>query len=328
MARSLTVYHLSFTTETVTPLETDEHCGAALRGNVYESVWRRFCTNKASPSCAACELHTACPVSALVAPLREENTWGRDVPRPYLMMPPLEGARRYETGERFRFGMTLFGSIIRLLPYIMIAVPGIEAAGVGKRIQELEGRRGRFEVCTVESHHLFTGERQLLYERGTVVAVQPALAITAEDVRARAEQFHPERLTVHFLTPTRIVDKEHLVRRPTFRPLVQRLLERLIALEEAYGEGVESSYARMSSEERRRLLARAEEVICCEDATYWDDLKSYSRRLGRKTPLGGFVGRVTFTGELTPFRELLAWGELIHVGKSCVKGNGWYQIEG
>ena len=34
----------------------------------------------------------------------------------------------------------------------------------------------------------------------------------------------------------------------------------------------------------------------------------------------------TFVGDLAPFRELLAWGELIHVGKSAVKGNGYYKI--
>jgi len=34
-----------------------------------------------------------------------------------------------------------------------------------------------------------------------------------------------------------------------------------------------------------------------------------------------------FAGDLTPFREILLWGELIHVGKSCVKGNGWYKVD-
>ncbi len=81
----LITHHLLFTTEVVSPLELDDHSGAALRGNLFESLWRRFCTNKAAPSCAACPLHSVCPVSALVAPLREENPPGqRDIPRPYI----------------------------------------------------------------------------------------------------------------------------------------------------------------------------------------------------------------------------------------------------
>jgi CRISPR-associated endoribonuclease Cas6 len=42
----------------------------------------------------------------------------------------------------------------------------------------------------------------------------------------------------------------------------------------------------------------------------------------------GFVGQATFFGDLTPFRELLVWGELVRVGKGAVKGYGWYKIAG
>jgi hypothetical protein len=42
--------------------------------------------------------------------------------------------------------------------------------------------------------------------------------------------------------------------------------------------------------------------------------------------MSGITGQITFTGDLSPFRDLLAWGELIHVGRSAVKGNGWYKI--
>ncbi len=75
------------------------------------------------------------------------------------------------------------------------------------------------------------------------------------------------------------------------------------------------------------LLLKAENIQVEKDQTEWDDLKSYSNRQKRLTPLGGFVGKITFTGDLELFREILAWGELLHVGKSVVKGNGWYRIE-
>ena len=44
--------------------------------------------------------------------------------------------------------------------------------------------------------------------------------------------------------------------------------------------------------------------------------------------MGGFVGTARLAGTLSPqVRELLVWGELLHVGKDVVKGNGWYQLE-
>src|SRR5947209_18846573 len=124
---TLTTHHFLFTAQVTSMLEVDDQSGAALRGNLFEAVWGRFCTNKVSPSCAACSLHAMCPVSALVAPLREENERGRDIPRPYIILPPLGQARRYQPGDTLIFGLTLFGSIVQLLPYIMLSLKTLEA---------------------------------------------------------------------------------------------------------------------------------------------------------------------------------------------------------
>ncbi len=160
----LVTHHFLFTTEVVTPIELDEHSGAALRGSLFEAVWKRFCTNKASPTCALCPLHTVCPVSALVAPLREEHPRGRDIPRPYIVLPPLGQARRYEPGQPLIFGLTLFGSIVQLLPYIVLSIDLLELMGLGRKLKEHGRGRGKFRVKQVESYHPFNGERQVIYE--------------------------------------------------------------------------------------------------------------------------------------------------------------------
>jgi CRISPR-associated endoribonuclease Cas6 len=319
----LVTHHLLFTTEVITPLELDEHSGSALRGNLFEAVWRRYCTNRAAPTCAKCPLHTLCPVSALVAPLREENPRGRDIPRPYIIIPPLEGARFYAPGERLTFGLTLFGGIIQLLPYIMLSLNALEAAGLGKRMQEQDGRRGRFKVKQVESYHPLSGERQVIYRAEKAQVGISTLAVTTADVKAKATALAKEKITLNFLTPTRIKDQEHPIRHAEFRPLIHRLLERFSTLRVEYGNGREQSF-----DERKYYVDLAQQVQCIEDTTYWEKLSSYSRRTRQHTAIGGIMGRATFAGDLVPFRELLVWGELIHVGKNAVKGNGWYRIEG
>ena len=50
-------------------------------------VWERFCTSKDQPTCADCPLAQVCPVSSLVAPLRNEPQRGRDWPRPFAIRP-------------------------------------------------------------------------------------------------------------------------------------------------------------------------------------------------------------------------------------------------
>jgi len=321
----LVTHHLLFIAQVVTPLMLDEHSGSALRGNLFQAVWERFCTNKASANCADCPLHTTCAVSALVAPLREEHIRGRDIPRPYIILPPLGEIRRYEPGETLQFGITLFGSIIQFLPYLMLSINMLEAAGLGACLADNLGRRGRFRIITVENYNPISGERHNLYAKGEQLFHMPTVAVTDDDIRKRAESLPDDHVTLTFLTPTRIIEREHLLQRASFAPIIHRLLERLMALEEAYGDGEGAS---MTREELRSLVEQAEQIECIEDHTQWADVKSYSSRQKRFTPIGGLIGKATFAGNLASLREYLLWGQLIHIGKSCVKGDGWYRIDG
>jgi hypothetical protein len=125
-------------------------------------------------------------------------------------------------------------------------------------------------------------------------------------------------LAIRFLTPTRLVDGGRLVRRPDFRILMQRLLERLSALARQFCDTPLAL-------DFGGLIHQAEAVQLVADDTRWVELESYSTRLGRATPLGGFIGQATFAGDLAPFLPWLLWGQFTHVGKDAVKGNGLYQ---
>ena len=255
----LTTHHFLFTTEVITPLGFDDHCGAALRGSFFNAVWERFCNNKSSPTCAVCSLHTMCPVSSLVAPLREENQRGRDIPRPYVMLPPT-GIQRYEPGSQLTFGITLFGNIVQLFPYIILASRALEATGLGRKLDENRGQRGKFKIKHIESYNPINDERQIVYQDGKPQVGVPVVTVTATDVLERAQSLPTGEITLNFLTPTRILSKEKLVHHAAFLPLVQRLLERLTALEQAYGlveePGLTSRW--------RELVELAGQIECSE----------------------------------------------------------------
>ncbi|MBV9258217.1 MAG: CRISPR system precrRNA processing endoribonuclease RAMP protein Cas6 [Ktedonobacteraceae bacterium] len=318
---SLTTTHLEFTVQATTPLELDEYSGAALRGNFFNAIWARFCTNRSASTCAACMLHDTCPVSALVAPLREESPQGQDIPRPYVIVPPRE-ARYYQEGDYFTFGMTLIGTIVQLLPYILLSMKPLEMEGVGRRLDENHGQRGRFRVERVECYHPFTAQRQTIYAAGDLRIEVPVITVQPQDCAARASHLSKEQITLELITPLRLIDREHTVRQASFRPLMQRLLERSLALVRYYSD----QEVTMTREEKSEWLNRADAIRCSNDQTRWVELKSYSNRQRRSTPIGGLIGSATFEGDLTPFLDLLVMGELIHVGKNVVKGDGWYKI--
>jgi hypothetical protein len=55
------------------------------------------------------------------------------------------------------------------------------------------------------------------------------------------------------------------------------------------------------------------------------------RRKSRTQPVqhdqSGFIGKITFEGDIREFLPLIVLGEYVHVGEDAVFGNGWYMIE-
>lgn len=316
---TLTTHHLEFTAHAVTPLELDAQAGAQLRGAFVESLWDRFCANKAAPTCADCPLMRVCPVAALVAPMREEGeTGGEQRPRPYVLQPPA-GPRRYETGDELRFRLGLFGPAAMLFPYVVMAAQGIEQGGLGRRLPTNGGRRGTLRLAEIAAIDPLSATRQVLYRPDQPQVQSPGLPVPASAVIVAAAALPADTVTLQLLTPLRLIERGQLVHTFALRPFVQRLKERLDQLSLAYGEG--PPLPRLDLDQ---LLAP---VTIARDASRWVDLVNYSSRQRRGLPLGGLVGTITLAGTLDPqLRELLVWGSLIHVGKNAVKGDGYYRI--
>ncbi len=318
---SLLTHHLQFTLDAVTPLELGDNAGAAVRGALVNALLDRFCANKSASTCAGCPLFNVCPVAALVAPMRESGeTGGEQRPRPYVTRPPQP--RRYAPGETLTFGLGLFGHAAALFPYVVMAAQGIEYQGLGRRLQERNGRRGGVRLLAIHAVNPLTGARQALFRAGQPQVQVPGIPIGPAEVAAFAATLPENRLTLRFLTPIRLIDNGRLVKRPDLRPLIQRLGIRLTDLATAYGD------APLPAADARALLPVAASASLEYDNTRWIDINSYSRRSSERTPIGGMVGEAVFTGNLGPLREILVWGSLVHVGKNAVKGDGWYVVEG
>jgi hypothetical protein len=348
----------------MTPLELHEHCGSAIRGAFFQALLKRFCANRDAPTCAACSFIEACPVASLVAPLRNEQVqgygYGQDAPRPYVILPPAcqreqgeiresaleapihnrEGRRgvTFHAEEPFTFGLHLIGASAKLFPYVLGALKEMEVMGIGRPLAELKGARGRYRIQEVYAYHPLSGERQLLWQQGSTLPQKPLLCITDEDISRRAQQICSNHLTLQFVSPTRLVKNKQLLRRPDFLTFTQRLAERFEQLLCLYEQQNYTSTPLQIAESGERNIGgrewyvhisqQAQEIQLIRDETRWVDVTSYSARQRQSIGIGGFIGQATFQGNITSLRKLLAWGEVIGVGKSVTKGDGRYQIEG
>ncbi len=327
----LTIHCLEIVAEATTPLSLDKYCGSALRGAFFRAICQRFCTNRESPTCRDCPLVMACPVASLVAPLRDEAIHGKDIPRPYVISAPSHFKNRYEKGESFTFSFTLIGTITKLLPYVIRSFQEMEKKGLGRPLPELQGRRGQFKIQTIRAYHPFKGVQQILWEKEMNCPIKPQLYVTSDDIVEHAETLPREQITIHFLTPTRLIFDNHLVKHPSFRVLYLRLAERFNALQQAYSDDATETVPEEALNNYRgwyqKIDTWAKEVRLVKDETHWEDIQSYSARQRKTTPIGGFIGKASYEGDLSHLRELMVWGEVLHVGKNIVKGNGMYRIE-
>ncbi len=328
-----TTHHLRFRAEVQTHIQLNQHKGSAIRGALFHALRRQFCFHKEAKVCRQdCPLYATCPICFLVSTVNPQSGRGADVPRPYTIEPPLGEQTRYQPGETLEFGLTMFAQSLNLFPYVIMAHQIIEQGGLGRRVKENGWRRGTFVLREIATVNPLTGERQVLLQAGQQMVTVPDLPVTDEQVQAVASTLPTDRLTLNFKTPLRLIDENRLVHHIAFRPLVQRLHQRLRDLTREFTDTPWDF-------DFREVMEQAEAVEIVEDHTHWVELDSYSTRQRRSKPLGGLVGRVTFAGtqrsefrilkvagELAPFLPWLVWGQFVHVGKDAVKGNGWYEI--
>ncbi|HEX5414283.1 MAG TPA: CRISPR system precrRNA processing endoribonuclease RAMP protein Cas6 [Chloroflexota bacterium] len=332
MSVDLSIHHLRCTVEAVSPILLPAESGSAIRGALVNALRQHYCPDatlrlsKGGPEADA--MHRAmCPVCSLIADEDAEATRGRNIPRPYTIEPPTPRSGRVEPGQQISFGVSLIGTAINLFPYLVLAVPEMGRLGMGQ-YDSRQGGRGRFTLRSVEAINPLTGARQPLLAGGTHLQL-PAIPVTSTEVNEAAAKLSKianeagSTVGIDFLSPTRIVSGAQLVRQPVFEPMFQRLLERIDGLAQYYGTPTDEPTR------RDQLLADARQVEIVEARTTWVEVMSGSKRLGRSTPVSGYEGRVVFRGgawdALLPW---LLWGQSIHVGKSAVKGNGWYSIDG
>lgn len=331
---NLTIHHLWISVEATTPIILPTESGPAIRGALVTALRRHYCPDSTlRPAGSRVEAdagHRAiCPVCWLIAMEDDSADRGRNVQRPYTIEPPPGSPLRIEPGEPLSFGVSLIGQAVNLFPYLVLAVPEMGRIGVG-RFDRYQGGRGHFVLRSVAAINPLSGVRQPLLQDGTRLQL-PASPVETGQVMSAAQELAEQArangncLRLRFRTPTRIVDGSRLVRRADFGPLFQRLLERIEGMRRYCTDSPTLGNAAAESD----LLALADQVETVADRTRWVEVASGSQRLGRATPVSGYRGEAVYRSQHWPtLLPWLLWGQSLHVGKSAVKGDGWFTIDG
>ena len=312
---ALKLLPLRFTLRARTPLQLPRYKGSTVRGGFGTAFKQTVCVVE-HRDCGRCLLRTTCaypyvfdtPVPGDATRLRKYTA----APHPFVLLPPLEKKERYEPGECLHVGWTLIGKGAQYLPYFIYAFERLGAQ------QGLGRGRGRFTLEQVswlpprrEPETIYVGQTQVLQDTFRLLDVR--------DLATSPDAHETSRLTLHFLTPTRLVYQGSLTDTPAFHVIVRTLLRRLSNL--AYfhcGTELQLNF--------RQLIDMAKDVMIVSRRLQWYDWERYSARQQVRMKMGGFVGRVTYAGNLAPFLPLLRLGAMVHIGKGATFGLGKYDV--
>jgi hypothetical protein len=311
--KSLTfsLYRLSFEpTDEVVLARSNK--GITLRG-AFGTAFRRLVCHDLGADCDKCVLHPSCPYGFIFAPTvpaeAERLRLNRDIPRPFVIKPPLNDREVYEPGDLLCFDLVVVGKAQDFLPYFIVTFEELGRQGIGVR-------RGRFQMLRLESLN-GDGSWHEIFHRKDRMVTPPASSLGPKDL-FRPGDDRVTGLTMRFLTPVLLKQADRWAK-PGFGTLVRRLRDRVNALSSFYcGKPLEMDFKELGEE--------ADKISIIRESLRWTEEKRFSKHRDLQHVLKGFIGEVEFRGDITPFMPLLRLGEVLHVGKATAFGQGWFKI--
>jgi CRISPR-associated endoribonuclease Cas6 len=292
-----------------------EYSGSTIRG-AFGSAFKRIACLKGQGCSDRCLMAETCPYGYVFETSPPEGSVKlrnyQDVSKPFLFEPPEDGKAIYDRGEEIVFKLVLIGRAIEYFPYFLVAFRDMGSEGLGKRM-------GRFALERVKIPEKPKGTGGEIYSKAEGIVKNIDASITWEELIRESEPLK-SRLTVRFVTPTRLKYEGKVELTPHFHILMRKLLQRLSTL----------SYFHCGAElkvDYKGLIQRAEDVKTVSVKAIWRDLKRYSNRQNRHLDISGFVGEVAYQGDIDQFAPFLFLGEYLHVGGGCTYGLGKYILE-
>ena len=317
MLDQLRIASYRFTLEARDGLHLPPYKGSTLRGGFGHTFKRVVCFQREVKTCEGCLLRENCPYAYIfdTSPPSDAQVLRThsDVPLPFVIEPDTTDRRTtYQPGDTLNFDLVLVGKAINYLPYFIVVFRELGNRGLGRG-------RGKYSLHEVGAVQPLSGVQERIYSATDEMVCHSQLEVSFQDIERRAEEMPGDKVTLRFLTPTRIKHEGRFISQPPFHVIVRNVLRRVSSLYYFHcGEQWEFDY--------RGTIERAKGIRSAELNTRWVDWERYSGRQNAKLKMGGFVGEAVYEGDLTEFRPLLLLGQLVHIGKACVFGNGQYRL--
>ena len=291
--------------------------GALLRGGFGYAFQRASCPQRCWGRAERCDAAMLCPYRRVFETPHPAGVPHlhdlQDVPRPFVIEPPLDHKRHYAAGDALEFGLILIGRGIDFLPYFLVGFKGSGEAGLGRA-------RAPARLERVEALEPFQPIGTPISQDGRVFASSDLPLLNLAELPSRAEAL-PADLRVELRTPLRVKARGAFIEHLDLAAIVQAACWRVGALAAFHGPGLWQADYRPLVEAARAVRVERAEVR-------WVDWERTSTRGGgqRQMKLGGLVGSAALRAVPAHVRAALLAASVLHVGKACVVGHGWVGV--
>ncbi|NKN34660.1 CRISPR system precrRNA processing endoribonuclease RAMP protein Cas6 [Marichromatium bheemlicum] len=288
------------------PIALPAYPGSTWRGLLGHGLRHSVCVTGA-PVCDGCLLARTCVYSTLFEIPADAPA---NTPHPFLLDLDPEAPTRLAVGDSYRLGITLIGTAIAQLPYLIHALTQAGTQGVGRA-------RGRFGLEAVDCEsRLGAADWNPIYRAGQ----QGCRVPTALPPQAPPDI--PERIGVKLRTPLRLKRAGRFVGAREFDvdDFIRALYRRLGALAACHGLTPDVFMAGYPRPARGSIDMRVDEVR-------WFDWTRFSSRQQRQMQFGGLLGELELSGDgLAVIWPALWLGQWTHIGKATAFGLGGYRL--
>ena len=291
--------------------------GALLRGSFGYAFQRAACLPACWGHAERCAATMLCPYRWVFETPHPEGVAHlhdlQDVPRPFVIEPPLDHKRHYAAGDALEFGLILIGRGIDFLPYFLVGFKGSGEAGLGRA--RTPARLERVEVLEP-----FQPVGTPIYQDGQAREAADLPLLNLAELPVHAATLAAD-LRLELPTPLRVKARGAFIERLDLAAIVQAICWRIAALAVFHGPGPWNA-------DYRPLVAAAGAVRVERAEVRWADWERTSTRGGRPRAmkLGGLIGSATLRDAPLDVRAALLAASALHVGKACVFGPGRVEV--
>jgi len=286
---------------------TPDYCGSMLRGSFGHALKKIACVSN-QQDCKQCELYHRCPYTAIFETPPKPHVLQKfsQIPSPYIIEPIYSNKKHYANSERFVFSMVLTGIALKEISLLILAWIRVFEKGVSKD-------KGQGVLKKVSLAHP-DDQLELVFKPGDNEVIKHSNELHLPINKSL------KTLCLKIKTPWRIqknskpITSDSLLAKDILISLARRT-----SLVNEFHNNIPNQYD-------FSLLYNLVDEVQVQSDLYWQDWSRYSTRQKHKMTLGGFMGDVKLSGNLTEFISLLYLGQWLHVGKNTTFGLGQYQL--